>query len=251
MKEMLNTKSNFIVLHHRKASVGNNTLENLHPFEYNGKYYLHNGTAQGYQGIKKWFEINCDTKFKSETDTEVIAVVYNMLKDKYKNKPKEIFKQLTEVFPNGFGVLIEVDNENVTIIKDYDRNLWAYTFKTGDIYLISEPVPTISKFNKLLLLDDGIYSLDNISGVDYTKSCREAIGCWFHNWNVNNRKVDKCDYCGTEGKDLASTFYIENGPLKDERESRCFECIVLSEVIDEDVDKLTNKRIIYEGYIGE
>ena len=108
MDKVLSIKSNFIFVHHRKGTYGGNTVENLHPFLYNGKYYLHNGTASGFQSVKRWFELNQGIVFKSDTDTEVLAVVYNLLKDKLGNKPKEIFTNLSIMFPGGIGVMVEI-----------------------------------------------------------------------------------------------------------------------------------------------
>ena len=50
-----NLKTNFLILHARKASKGSKNIQNVHPFEYklNGSHYLffHNGTIQDESGL--------------------------------------------------------------------------------------------------------------------------------------------------------------------------------------------------------
>jgi len=254
MSKLLATKSHLIVVHHRKATCGDNKLENLHPFEYNGKYYVHNGTAEGYQSIKNWLEINNGIKFKSETDTEVLAVVYNLLKESLKGKPKEIYARLTSMFPHGFGVILEITDSSITIIKDEERELWAYIYGKNNekVYLISEPSPGRDKFSKLWRVSPGIFDVTNMKVTDYTKECKEALKCWHDSFNESHPKVAKCDCCKSENKSIVSAYYMEDGPLKESREDRCFECMVRSDLLPDDEEEgetSISEREMYATFI--
>jgi glutamine phosphoribosylpyrophosphate amidotransferase len=255
MGKLLSTKSNMIVVHHRKATCGDNKLENLHPFEYDGKYYVHNGTAEGYKTIKNWLEITNNIKFTSDTDTEVLAVVYNLLKNTFKNKPKELFQRFSSMFPNGFGVLLEITPTGITIIKDEERELWAYIYgkEVNQIYLISEPSPTRSKFTKLWRIAPGIHDARNPVYYDYTDECKAAIKCWDNSYNSSHPRTAKCECCKSEVKPISSAYYFENGPLKESRESRCFECMVRIDLIstdeDEEEENALNERETYAQFI--
>jgi glutamine phosphoribosylpyrophosphate amidotransferase len=254
MNKLLTTKSNLIVVHHRKATCGDNKIENLHPFEYDGKYYVHNGTAEGYQSIKNWLEINNGIKFKSDTDTEVLAVVYNLLKENFKGKPKEVFKRMSSMFPKGFGVILEITDSNITIIKDEERELWAYVYGKNQerVYLISEPSPGRDKFNKLWRVAPGIYDVTGMVVTDYTKEGKDALKCWNDTFNISHPKTGKCDCCKSENKVIASAYYITEGPLKESKEDRCYECLVRSDLcaVDEDEEELSlSERETFASFI--
>src|ERR671919_1566795 len=71
------------VSHTRWATHGKVTDENAHPhFDASGKLALvHNGVIENYQALKKQLIKDGDTKFRSETDTEVLAHLIGKLYD--------------------------------------------------------------------------------------------------------------------------------------------------------------------------
>src|SRR5256884_7052680 len=73
----------FGVSHTRWATHGKVTDENAHPhFDASGKLALvHNGVIENYQLLKEDLVRNGDTKFRSETDTEVLAHLIGKLYD--------------------------------------------------------------------------------------------------------------------------------------------------------------------------
>jgi len=252
MNKLLNVSSTLAFIHHRKASFGSNSIENLHPFEYNGKYYMHNGTAYGIESVKKWLEINSSIKFNSETDTEVLAVLYNLLTEKLKN-PKLVYNALIEMFYCGFGVLIEITKDGkVTVIKDEARDLWMYITKQNGIILISEPSPCIPTFNALYLLKSGIFEIDsNTKGKDFSTWAIAALKWWNDPSNSQHISEKKCDICGVDKQSL-STFHVEPKIFGSVREDRCFECLVNRRYKREDeVAQDEDIREISKNVIGD
>src|SRR2546421_7366857 len=73
----------FGISHTRWATHGKVTDENAHPhFDASGKLALvHNGVIENYQLLKEDLVRNGDTKFRSETDTEVLAHLIGRLYD--------------------------------------------------------------------------------------------------------------------------------------------------------------------------
>ena len=73
------------ISHTRWATHGKVTDENAHPhFDASGKLALvHNGVIENYQALKDELIRNGDTKFRSETDTEVLAHLIGKLYDEF------------------------------------------------------------------------------------------------------------------------------------------------------------------------
>jgi len=252
--ELLDINSNLIFLHHRKGTYGGDEEENLHPMKYRNRYYIHNGTAYGIQAAKTYLEVMSGIVFDSETDTEVIGVLYRELMDKFKDGD-EVFDILQNMFPEGWGVLIEIcEDGKVTVIKDMFRDLWLYRkYNDGNI-LISEPTPFIEKFDKAYYLQDGILDVNmKLIGDDYTDMAKQTLSWWTGIADDKVRDI-KCDICG-DTKFVVSTFNFEGHKYQDSREDRCFECCIFNQpkvsTTNEDQQKIANKKAILKSYLGD
>ena len=248
--------SDFIVLHHRKKTAGNKSLKNQHPIFINNKYYIHNGTASEYPSIREYLKTTKNIEFKSETDTEVLAHLYNILKESGKSDD-DIFNTFLNMFPNGFGILIEITQDGeVTILKDCSRYLWHYKLEDNGEIFISEPVEDITKVKSLGYVGDGLFKSDNTNEYDYTQNYKYAIEAW-DNASSNNLvtfpKLQKCDICS--GKKLTiSTYYAGvTNPLSknfDVVKDICLECAIFNAYkddikVDEDEQRFAIKKSKY------
>jgi len=241
-QDFLGIESNFIFVHNRKGTFGNNTKENLHPVYTHNKYYIHNGTAIEAPAIKTYLELTSGYKFKTDTDTEVLAIIYNKLKAIYKNNIENIYKAMSNMFPRGWGVLIEIDKKsNVTIIRDYSRELWRYTSDEDDSTIfISEPIEDLDEFKSVALINQGIYNISKLSKkdlTDETENLREAIKLFKKNDSTSYAKKDntKCDWCGYV-ETVVDTYYCNNHPMEDEKKKLCLGCMAQS--LDKDFNAL-------------
>lgn len=224
-RNLMNLKSELILLHHRKATYGGHTEDNLHPFEVNNNFYIHNGTAK-IDGIRGWMSLNTDYEFTSETDSEVLALIYNKLKEKYDNS-EEIHKALKTIFPEGWGILIEVtSNGKITVVKDSARNLWLYKLDNGGCVFISEPTPYIRKYKKLFKLKNGVYKLNkNTTGEDWTDESRITRANWVEGMQDNHmRELVHCDICKKKKCNGISSFHLDTDYT--ERKDLCMECAI-------------------------
>ena len=252
MSKLLDTRSSFVFLHHRKATYGGNEIKNLHPLEFKDKYYIHNGTAS-VDSVKAYLQLHTKIEFTSETDTEVLAMLYNHLKDLFKNNMDKVYEHLKRMFPNGWGVLIEICRDGtVTLIKDYSRGLWGYKMNDDGYVYISEPTPYIRYYSKLHFLNEGIYELGkDIDGEDFTTMSKKVLKWWVEALKTENL-VDyehKCDICKSEDKNTLSTNQCEDHPFGGTRDDMCYECMVLGGNGDEE-ENLQTFRQVYAGYLG-
>jgi glucosamine 6-phosphate synthetase-like amidotransferase/phosphosugar isomerase protein len=216
----LKVNTEFFALHNRKASFGNVATNNTHPFKMNkGVYYLHNGNVEGISLLKQYLKMECGNSFKSETDSEFLGW-YVEQKLASGSSELEIFKMLDDLCVYGFGVLVRIDllNNDITIFKDTDRTLYAYTTDTSYL-LISEPITTLKNYNKCYRLDKGIIKLTNVLNLtkcicaDVTEKLNFAISKESCDYSCDNCKSkaktkrlwdnkDYCLVCATGDKDL-------------------------------------------------
>jgi len=237
--------SGFIALHHRKGTAGEIELKNQHPIYIDGKYYIHNGTAYEYSSVRKYLEVVEGVKFDTETDTEVLARLYNILKGKELND-EDLYNTFYDMFPDGFGLLVEIDKEkNVTFLKDSSRDIWHYVLDDDSDLFISEPVADIQKYKTAGKLTEGINYIDKVDEYDYTEVCRKNLEWWNHimdKYRTIFPKEETCKFCN-KTKSVVGTFYLDDEHNLSNGGSTtkyvCFECMIneyKNDDSDEDID---------------
>jgi glucosamine 6-phosphate synthetase-like amidotransferase/phosphosugar isomerase protein len=198
LKLDMNKHTEFIAMHNRKASCGKVNTQNTHPFKISKDiFYMHNGTFDGYELIKNYAIIMEGAKFSSNTDSEFLAwLVESEIKKGI--KLDKIFDKINAIFTSGFGVLVRIDKKNkqMIIFKDVDRTLYLYKSDDSNL-LISEPINSLTIFNKCIRLDKGIIVIQDkeINHVlcvskDITNKLRESFKLEARNY--------KCDNCKNE-----------------------------------------------------
>ena len=138
------------IAHTRWATHGAANKINAHPHSAGKITLVHNGIIENYKELKNKYK---DYKYKSETDTEVIAVLMNELYSEYKDMLKTLNKAI-EILKGSYSLAI--------INSDYPDTLYAIRkdsplivgVKDSDTMLASD-VPAILHFtNKYYLLDN-------------------------------------------------------------------------------------------------
>jgi len=232
-----NIESDLLFLHHRKPTYGGRDIKNLHPIEVNKCYYMHNGTAYASDSIKRYIELYDGTVFKTETDTEVLAILYNKLKERYKNNKEEIYDEFTKIFGgSGWGVLIEINgNGEVTIIKDNNRSLYIYEYEDGSTYYTSEPTPYVPEnFTGCYAFNYGVISHDcDYAHIDdYTENAK-VVHEWYDLKLVNSgiSTNTECSICKIK-KNVVSAMTCEgylNYIKRNTYGYMCMECMIENE----------------------
>lgn len=151
--------ANIGIGHTRWATHGSPTEINCHPHK-NGKFTIvHNGIIENYEILKKLL-IKSKYKFKSETDSEVIAALLDKL---YKENNNMLFvlSELKKLLIGSYAIEILCDDEpnNLYAIRK-DSPLIVGISKDG--YFIASDVPAILKYtNKYILIEDEIILLND------------------------------------------------------------------------------------------
>ena len=141
---------------------------------------------------------------------------------------------MSSMFPRGWGVLIEIDKkQNVTIIRDFSRELWRYTYEDDNSKLfISEPVENLDEFETIALVDEGIHDISKLNEdnlTDETENLREALKLFKKHDTTSYAKKDdtKCDWCGYI-ETVVDTYYCNGHPMEDDKKKLCLGCMTQS-----------------------
>ncbi len=137
-----NLKTNFLILHARKASKGTVNIENVHPFEYklNGNHYLffHNGTIRD--------EIHLDNQFQPVGTTDSERLFYSFLSNTNGQlTEKALRSRLIEIKDFTAANFILTDGKITYATSWYSEKPNYYTLKVlqkpGLVVIASEVLP--------------------------------------------------------------------------------------------------------------
>ncbi len=158
------------IAHNRWATHGVADERNAHPHQSGSIKVVHNGDIPNYQELKNELQ-GLGYHFKSETDTEVFAVLVNHYYAKGLNFFDSVKQSIMRLDPTSrFAFLVLNENEPDTIIaacRGSNPILWSYDPERQTVYLASQasvfsgyvqtyqevPVGNIFMFNSLGLIE--------------------------------------------------------------------------------------------------
>lgn len=152
-------KANTAIGHTRWATHGKPSDQNAHPHVY-GKFALvHNGIIENYSELKKLYFPN--TKFNSETDSEVIVRLLDLF---YDGDLLTALKRTAEILKGSYAVaVICADFEGLAVMKRNNPAIIGYG--DGENFVASD-APAISQCKEITILKDGDIALVTCDGVN-------------------------------------------------------------------------------------
>ncbi len=169
-------ESHLVIAHNRWATHGEPNKDNAHPqFDCNKKIFLvHNGVIENYRSLKKWL-IEKGHKFKSETDTEVIA---HLIEEHYEGDLLKSVQKTLNLLEGAYGLAIICEQEpDKLIIAKKGSPLAIGVCNKGEYIIASDPIAIIEYTKKVIYLDDGEIGILDRKGMKIT--------------NLENSKIEK------------------------------------------------------------
>lgn len=161
----LNLNSNVGIGHTRWATHGKPTIENAHPhLSANGKFAIvHNGIIENYIPLKEEL-LSVGFKFKSDTDTEVVA---NLLEYYYNGNFFETVKKVLSVVEGSYGIAIMCsDFPSELIVAKQDSPLIIGLGK-GENFIASDISAIVDKTRDVVRLCDGELAAITPNSIEY------------------------------------------------------------------------------------
>ena len=152
----LDIKSNLGIGHTRWATHGRPTKVNSHPHNYKDITIVHNGIIENYLELKKYL-IGRRYKFKTDTDTEVAAI---LLYDIYK-KTNDIIKTIKifkEKVIGSYAIGLICNNEPNTLYAIKNKSPLIIGLGSSENYIASDIIALSQYTNKYIVLEDGDYA---------------------------------------------------------------------------------------------
>ena len=203
-------ESSVAIAHTRWATHGVANKLNAHPHSVGKITLVHNGIIENYETLKN--ELSKDYKFKSETDTEVVASLIDSLYKKY-NDMKKALSESTNILKGSYALVII--NKDSPLIVGSDAN---------EVIFASD-IPAILHFTR------NYYLLDNFDIVEANESSLK-----FYNKDLKEIKKEMFLY------DLSSDNISKNG----------YEHFMLKEINEEpEVFKTILNKYIKDGKITD
>ncbi|MDC0167844.1 glutamine--fructose-6-phosphate transaminase (isomerizing) [bacterium] len=210
--------------HVRWATHGKPSTVNAHPHSSEKVSVVHNGIIENSTILKKVLE-NKGYKFKSQTDTEVIAhLVTDYLK---KNNLKKAIVKVLKKLHGSFALGIIFKDFPDLIIGARRGSPLAVGYGPNENYLGSDSYALKSMTNKISYLNDGEFCLIKENEVEFFDTNGKKINKEILNLSQNNQNYDKGDYKHFMAKE------IDEQP------------ITIKDCVNEYVDRLNRQINIY------
>ena len=225
LKKILNfdEDSNIGIGHTRWATHGKPCIVNSHPHKVGRITLVHNGIIENYESLKKKLK-NYD--YVSETDSEVVACLINLLYDKEKDMIK-VLNKLKDYLIGSYALGILIDGEDKLYAIRKDSPLIVGVSDNGNF--IASDVPAILKYtNKYYLLDN----------LEYVVLEKDKITIY------NNENVIEKELCIFEGSlDSSMLNGYDHFMLKEIYEQPK----VIMDTINEYVNDINNFNKLFDG----
>ena len=221
LDKMLNyeDESNIAIAHTRWATHGKATKNNAHPHKVGKITLVHNGIIENYEELKNKYS---DYQFKSDTDTEVIALVIDLLYKEYKDM-LVVLSKITDILKGSYALVI-INSDYLDTIYAIRKDSPLIVGYDNNSVIVASDIPAI------LHVTNKYYLLDNY---DIVKANSNSLTFY----NKELKEITKEEYTYEEEQDEISKNGYVHYMLKEINE----EPIVFKKILDK---YISNNKVI-------
>lgn len=185
-------KSNLGIGHTRWATHGKVTKANSHPHNCEKITIVHNGIIENYIELKEKL-IKKGYKFKSETDTEVAAVLLN---DIYKqnNNMLDTIKEFKKEATGAYAIAAICEDDLDTLYAIKKNSPLIIGINKDENYIASDVPAIISYTNKYITLEDGSFAKITKDKIELYNNENKQIEPIIKTYEGTSQMISKCGY---------------------------------------------------------
>jgi len=167
-----NFKGNVCIAHNRWATTGLVNEENAHPHCDCKEeiFVVHNGIIENYKELREKL-IKEGHKFRSETDTEVIA---HLIEKYYKDNLENAVKRALDDVRGTYGLLVVSTKEPDKIVVARMSSPLIIGVGENEFLVASDPSAIISRTRQIINLDDGEIAVLEVNNIRIYKEEKES-----------------------------------------------------------------------------
>jgi len=187
-----NDKSNLGIGHTRWATHGGVTKANSHPHNCEKITIVHNGIIENYIELKEEL-LKKGYKFKSQTDTEVAAVLLN---DIYKetNDLLEAIKRFKMEAKGAYAIAAICTDDLNSLYAIKKNSPLIIGVNKEENYIASDVPAIISYTNKYITLEDGSFAKITKDNIELYDSNNKQIKPVIKTYEGTSQMISKCGY---------------------------------------------------------
>jgi glucosamine--fructose-6-phosphate aminotransferase (isomerizing) len=220
--------------HTRWATHGKPTTDNAHPHFTDNVSIVHNGIIENYREIEKYLSQN-GIKRKTDTDTEIIALLIDMFLKKI--PAKEAFVEAVQMLKGSFAIAALFKNEDVIMLAKNESPL-VIGIGNKENFIASDISALIEHTKRFIFLEDGDFALVYKNKIEVFDSSKKPIKRKIKEVKWSKESAKKGGYKHFMLKEIAEEAEAVRNTIQSRIDSNGN--IFLQEEIDIDEDFLKN-----------
>ena len=192
--------------HTRWATHGAPSVSNAHPHRAGSVAVVHNGIIENYKELRAEL-LNCGMEFRTETDTETVALMTERyLKEGY-TPVDAAFKTLDQL-EGAFALAFLFDGEEDLIVAARKGSPLAIGHGDGEMFVGSDAIALAPLTDRITYLEEGDRAVVTRSGAELRNAHGELVNRETKTIQIDSSQVDKGGHKHFMAKEIAEQPHV-------------------------------------------